>query len=322
MLNTMSRKQFFTKILLILFIAIAIFGIMPIQSHAANVSCPFGCTGGHDVNELGGTQKTAYNWYCVVYGGQLFQESKNGSLGTTEVLEFDVTSSNFSNLWNTCENYYNVLSVFGKMLVVIYLLLDIMEKSTADNLNAEHFVKCFIKGVIGIIVIDMGWDIVTAGIGFANDVFGELMASDKSFSATGVCPYNDLHEVNSIAGLVYMARVFIPWLLMMGAQMIISVICWARILDLVVRVIFAPIGMADMMQEGTRGNGWKYFKKIVASALQGAVILAIVKSYGIITSTVSSASGAGGWVVAIILAFVVISVSFKSQSIASDIVGV
>lgn len=310
------------KLLMLFFIVFTIFSIFSIDAFAETVDCGM-CGGSHDLSELGGLQKTTYNWYNTVYGGELFEQSENGKIGTYEVLQFDTSNSTFSSLWAKGREYYDALVVFGKMLVVIYVLVEILEKTTSDNFNAEHLVKCLIKLFVGVIVMDMGYDIVTAGMDFSSAVFGKVAtAVGAGTSATGSCVFDALRDNGLFDALVKMAYILFPYLFMLAAKLIIGVICWARVLDIMVRVIFAPIGMADLIQEGTRGSGWKYLKKLVASGLQGAVIIGIIRCYGIITSAISSGGSNGGWAVTLMLAFVVITVAFKASSIANDIVGV
>ena len=94
-----------------------------------------------------------------------------------------------------------------------------------------------------------------------------------------------------------------------------------RVLDITSRVIFAPIGMADIVNDGVNSSGMRYLKKLLGSLLQGAIIVVCVKSYNIVMPIVAQMKGMAEWGMSIILSFVLISLIFKASAIASEVVG-
>jgi flagellin-specific chaperone FliS len=136
-----------------------------------------------------------------------------------------------------------------------------------------------------------------------------------------MCKFGKLVNQNFFQGLVDASTLWIPWLLMLAAGAILSITCWIRVLDIMVRVIFAPIGMADIMNDGTKSSGWMYFKKLLASLLQGSILIATIKAYGMVMVVTQKMSGLATWAVPIILSFVLISLFFKASAMASDVVG-
>ncbi len=108
---------------------------------------------------------------------------------------------------------------------------------------------------------------------------------------------------------------------MLVAGGILSVTCWIRALDITLRVIFAPIGMADIMNDGTRSSGWRYFKRLASSFVQGIVLIVTVKSYGVALTVVQNMNGLAAWAMPIILAFVMIGLFFKASGTAAEIIG-
>jgi hypothetical protein len=87
------------------------------------------------------------------------------------------------------------------------------------------------------------------------------------------------------------------------------------------RVIFAPIGMSDIINDGTRSSGWRYFKRMMASILQGSVIIAAARAYALIMPVIMKMNGFLAWLMPIVLAFVMIAMMFKASMIANDIIG-
>jgi hypothetical protein len=82
--------------------------------------------------------------------------------------------------------------------------------------------------------------------------------------------------------------------------------------------------MSDLFMEGTKGSGFRYFKKFLAVALQGAVIIGIVFVFQNVNAALIVNEGD---ILDVALGRVVISLTtvtllLKSQTIANDIVGV
>ena len=111
----------------------------------------------------------------------------------------------------------------------------------------------------------------------------------------------------------------IPYFLICLAKLIVSVVAWVRIMDVIIRAVLAPIGIADFVYEGMSGHGFTYIKKLIASALQAAVIIATAQGYGILARMTSST---GQWYYTVILAYALMTIMLKTQSIANDTIGV
>ena len=120
-----------------------------------------------------------------------------------------------------------------------------------------------------------------------------------------------------------MSGTYIPWLIVLVTKFIISIMCWTRVLDIMIRIILAPVGMADIMVSGTRGSGWAFFKRLMVSTIQGAVIIAIMYAYSQVLSVINnSATGTGlpAYGLAIICTCVTLFAILKSQSYAQDVI--
>lgn len=305
------------KVIQVSLLIATIFLIFCIPAYAA--PCVV-CGENHDMAALSGLERTAYDWGCVVYGGQLFDVSDNEEdITTFDVLQFDTTDK-FSGLWSQGEFFYDRLAVIGKLLVFLYCLLEIMEKAMSDFSSPEFFVKCLIKLLVGFMLIDYGYQIIGFIMNLASTVFDKIGGQiSNNPAAIENCIYYEVQGSGFFDALGTMAGLFFPYLILQLAKIMVSIICWVRVLDIMVRVMFAPIGMADIVSNGLSSSGYRYLKKLGASALQGAVILAIVKAYGLITSLI--ANSVGGYITMIILALVVVSLMLKSSSIANEVVG-
>ena len=121
-------------------------------------------------------------------------------------------------------------------------------------------------------------------------------------------------------GFIEMAILFFPWLIILITKGVTNIYCWYRVLDIAVRVIFAPVGAPDVLISGTRGSGWRYLKNLFASCLQGGVVIAIFYVYSMIMNSLVTNNGFAIWMIATVLSLVVMISIFKAQEIARNIV--
>lgn len=85
----------------------------------------------------------------------------------------------------------------------------------------------------------------------------------------------------------------IPYILSFGTKIIVIFIGISRLVELTVRVIFAPFAVADVYQKGSNSGGMRYLRKIFALILQFAAIVGIyIACASIISSLNISSNGA------------------------------
>ena len=135
-------------------------------------------------------------------------------------------------------------------------------------------------------------------------------------------------------------QLIVPYLITWFPTILVKVACYARSIEIIVRTMLAPIGMADIYSEGTRGPGFRYLRKFLAVNLQAVVILGILYAATIL-NTALLASGLGlppgetistwkqvssqiGPIIGrnAIIGFTLISMITQSKPIANDICGV
>ena len=129
-------------------------------------------------------------------------------------------------------------------------------------------------------------------------------------------------------------------------MVVIAIICLTRSLEIIIRGAFLPLGIAALAEDGWRGAGGRYFKRLFALMLQASLILFISLAisfirdsmlknmidglYGSTTGTVMESFGSFGVAILaplistlFILAVTVagIAAMFKSIQMANDIVG-
>ena len=119
----------------------------------------------------------------------------------------------------------------------------------------------------------------------------------------------------------YIIVAFIPYSILWVLSFIVKAMMWVRIIELVVRILFAPIGLADFAKGGTHSNGIRYFKKLMAVALQGVCMFAVMIVFKNICGVLLE-SGLGGYFGMIVLGFAMVGTLKKTGDIANEILGV
>lgn len=284
------------------------------------------CKTSHDVSELSFSQKIAIEWNDILYSGDWFGEQEknaSASLKTEDVLRFDV-NGNFATVWSTAEVLYNLLMPIGIILCTTYALMELLEEVTNDNVSPEKIVRTLGKICVGVLFVKNGFLFCTFVMTIASDIF-TIISSGAGTIKPDVCLYNDAKFLSHsfTTGMSAMSGLFIPWLIVLLTKFIISIICWTRIMDIMTKIILAPIGMADIMVSGTKGSGWSFFKKLLTSALQGAIIVGITFSYGQVLQIINTngfTTGLPRYGLAIICTIVTLVAIIKSQSYAQDVV--
>jgi hypothetical protein len=284
------------------------------------------CDDTHDLSELSFSQKIAIEWNDVLYSGDWFGEKEqnaSATFTTEDVLEFDITT-NFNTLWTTGETLYTSLMPIGLILCTTYALMELLEEVTNDNVSPEKIVRCLGKICLGVLFVQNGFEFCSFVMAIASSTFSAISSGTASMP-TETCLYTNPNFLsNSFTnGMSAMAGLYIPWLIVLLAKVIISIICWTRIVDIMIKIILAPIGMSDIMVTGTRGSGWAFFKKLLTSALQGAVIVGITFCYGEVLRMINAGSTAPGlprYALTIVCTIVTVAAIIKSQSYAQEIV--
>ena len=256
----------------------------------------------------------------------------NSSADLTNALNFSENSEAISAaikmiFWN--------LEIIGLALVVVYCLLEVVEKMTRDMLDAEGIIRIMIKFVIVKTVMDNGPDLMMAIF----DLGKAVTQNVSNLNNKGEDAYkflqkiaNYLQDSNMLMCFVVLLLGFVLWLLCQILNVIILATAYGRIITIIVRGGFAPIGCASMVQDGFAGPGMRYLKKFFAAVLQGGIIYVImfagqklmqftmanvVKN----TNTFTLSTLLGGCILCIVILFTEVMLVLKSNTLADDIVG-
>jgi hypothetical protein len=322
-----SYKPFLTITLFLIFI-ITIFA--PINVFAARdveITCPCGVA--HDYNTLSGLQFIDYTVDTTVKTGALFSMAGDGTqYNINSILKFDVTnySSVFYTLWNNAKGVYNKLIFLGQILATIYFLLGLMDKLFTTSFSAEHLVRELIKYFATLIVISQGFTIIEYALGLSSIIYDKLTAAQFDQLGVGSSCYftNAANRKNIWESIGNMLLNLFPYIFLQISQAIIRIVAWKRVLEIVVRVMFAPIGMADSISNGVNSSGIRYVKKILAGAIQGSLILAVSIAFNLIKGELTAPGSLGVFtgLGVVLLAGVCVTLILRTASLSREIMGV
>ena len=275
----------------------------------------------------------------MIFKGNLFDEagmSTGGSIyfDVSTLLQFDISPAGvdkngnyvaagpFNELWKTAESLYNALKPFGTVLVLVFFLLELMGKLMQDQFSGEQFIKSFIKLAAMWLIILNAYDLLTGAFEFCTAIYNKVADPNLFKTAESkFCALKMIEKKNMLETLGNTIILFFPQLLMMIAKLVVRIIVWVRILNIILYTTFLPIGMADMVN-GVESSGFRYFKKTVAQVLQGAVIYAIIVGYNLVYTVIAgNLTAEAGWATSVILAFLVITMMFRSSTIAEEVMG-
>ncbi len=273
-------------------------------------------------------EKFAYNFYSDIV-------ENNVSESCIEILDGTLFSS--YGLEGTMTALYNALKTIGIALLTTYFLLELMDKVTREQFDVETLIRMLIKFIIAkTLIMDNGITILKAFLKIGNGMAATLGSTAPPAGTDAFLSQiaEIIQDNNMIMDIVIGILAVIPWLISKLVGLVIQAACYGRLIDIVVRGGFAPIGCAGMVQEGFSGHGIRYLKKYFGSILQGAVIMGMLYACASINASIMSAmfsnmhgiSSIGAamtmTVQTLVVGFTEIMCIIKSNQIANEIAGV
>ena len=242
--------------------------------------------------------------------------------GLAETFALDLDGNGvMAHIWRAAFSAYGGMQTIGFLLIVLYFVLELLDLTTRDNFNLEQLLRMTIKLFIAILLIANGWDLLRLLIELSNGLLHSLSAGNQgaAFSTVSII-YHEVAKLDVFELIVYpLTHLFdfagggLPWLIYLF-------MVHARMIEIVVRAIWAPVAMANIYQGGLNSSGIKYLKKFFAVCLHGALIFLCVVVKSNIVDIMSSSVEIPAAI--LIVELVGISVMIKSKSWANDIVGV
>ena len=206
----------------------------------------------------------------------------------------------------------------GHTLVLIFFCVGIFEELSFSQMFAEKLVRKFIFLFIAVALVtsskDLVYGIANIGAALTSSVVekgsaiasGERVASDTEAIKQAI--YNDLKNDEETTGLItyvkntlagfgsifkalgYILELFIPWLISKVCYLIISFVCWSRLIEIMLHAVLSPLMVADVARgEGMNSAAVRGIKNVFALSISGAIIiLSLYIGHGISASLVNT----------------------------------
>lgn len=261
---------------------------------------------------------------------------------------------------STAQNYINnqvvkngieAMMAVGGSIAILFFVFSLVQLGQEERLTIEVFIKHFSKFFIALILIVNSYNMYTAFFAFGNEVTSYLVGGSASTYTisetdkeavidymTGVLFKQDVanldtaedETLNIWAGLGTAASTLpVGLLLLIAACALLGVmyfIAFSRLLELGARAIFLPVALGLIADDGWRGAGGRYIKKLIALCAQIAVLVVIsiisANIFGKVSTSILGGEDIVGSLVAFLgIGFAVVSVMFKSIGITNDVFG-
>lgn len=228
----------------------------------------------------------------------------------------------------------------GLCFLALHWAADLFGRTLKKEFNLEDIVRCFLKLIVGAMILNNCIPLLT-GI----ETFVEALLTDiqNKFGTTSasldfIKTFADeiANAAKTNAGItgsqstepalleykIYALFAILIQMLLPGVlSFVISMVAYGRALRLCSQFIFAPIGLSDIYQGGTKSGGVMYFKNLLAIYCE-PIITYLSVSMGLVLMNLpasafvnSSISKLWPWIVVIGM----ISMIFKSKNISKSI---
>lgn len=275
------------------------------------------------------------------------------------------------------ESVSNMLTIFisvSATVLTLYLFIEVANRATTEQLTMERLIIILVKFFAAFVIlvnikelimvlfdIDVAiYDMVQAatkdaleegssfgGLKFFPGINPDPSQFPSTFAGDLKKAFEDAGYGEGIMSYVNNMSSFFTCMLLKLFTTVINIACYLVVIgnaiSLIVRTIFAPLGIVQMFEDGSKSAGIRYLKKFLADGLTLAAILGVLYAVsrlqgGVITASIPDAwnnnltanadvldtvlnlKGPGLSILALQLAGV--GAMFKASQIANDIVGV
>lgn len=269
-----------------------------------------------------------------------------------------MTGSNEGAVMSVAQNYINntlvqngikILTPVGGAIALMFFIFSLVQLGQEERLTLEIFVKHFAKFFVSLVLILNSYNIYKAFFDFGKEITdylvgstgGRLTVSDSDITAisefmqyslftkdkAGLGPDDSLNIWEGIGTFASTLPIGLLLLIVSAALLgIMYFIAFSRILELGARGVFLPVALGLIADDGWRGAGGRYIKKLLAIASQIAVLVVISVAAANIISKVATSILMGQEILGSLVAFLgvgfaVVSVMFKSIGLVNDVFG-
>lgn len=293
---------------------------------------------------------TYYNWLCSQFVDKISTPFNVSALTSLT----NVSVSTINNLSNVSA----IMKIIAINILTIFMLVKLFEKYSSESFNIEQMCKTLITFIIATALIENSLPLATSMVDLGNTINASVIQSSANIEVdneamntlretikndTSYTKYEGTGVVDTVKAfaktfggmmkplfntIYYAVCLGIPTLFIGLCNLLLNMICWSRVVMVLIKALFLPIPIADIYNSGPTGTSMRYVKSFFASCLQGsviAVILAVVCSLqnDIISGAMISGGALSSTVMPqILLGITAVGTTFKSEQLSKEILGV
>ncbi|MGN0673131.1 MAG: hypothetical protein ACI4KJ_01675 [Anaerovoracaceae bacterium] len=277
-----------------------------------------------------------------IFGGGMFK----GVYDLLNVLLIG-DGAKYSSAAKLVENVYtNLMVPVALAFLVIFFVCTLVEKTTMEQSNLEQMFLLFAKLVVGVFLIDKGFDLMiyfqqlgVAFLGDFNDFTTAQMRGGGGFDIEKSKTLQKLYE--EYVGVAWpdspgwfdtfkniftggTLSLLMAWMFSFILKAAIYLIMFMRILEIYIRTMFAPLALSDVLYQGLNSTGFRFLKGYLAVSLQMVVIYGCIALNTVIAADIAKSADAANSIFLFKymgLTAATIGILFKSQSLIKEFIG-
>lgn len=200
--------------------------------------------------------------------------------------------------------FTNTILTIGVVLMLFYFFTDLTEKAAMNQLSTLQLGKSFCAVLGTIFIMFHSKNIFIFLMNMVESLNDSLTIGARGHMIVSNILTNDITQLllsrcvaehfSVWAILGYTLTALLLMLVSLAVRMYILYFATTRVLQMFIYYMFAPIGLADIFENGpggtinTRSSGFKYLKTIIALMMQIMVITVICQVYPNITIAVNA----------------------------------
>lgn len=200
--------------------------------------------------------------------------------------------------------FTNTILTIGVVLMLFYFFTDLTEKAAMNQLSTLQLGKSFCAALGTIFIMFHSKNIFIFLMNMVESLNDSLTIGARGHMIVSNILTNDITQLllsrcvaehfSVWAILGYTLTALLLMLVSLAVRMYILYFATTRVLQMFIYYMFAPIGLADIFENGpggtinTRSSGFKYLKTIIALMMQIMVITVICQVYPNMTIAVNA----------------------------------
>ncbi len=308
------------------------------------------CATEADVYGATGMVKTVYGLIDDIFDMTGMQEIKDLLIINFNGSTLRAGGITFTNLTGVINAMYKTFQNLGVIMLIIFFGVGVMESFSFQTMYIEKMVRQFIFLCIGIVLISNSMDLV---FGIGNVFSGLIQKIVNNAAVNNVSMGNQIMDLkkavydqchvssgtglkagisdavsNTATGISYIIQLFVPSMIAKLSNVVVSVMCWSRFIELTIMAIVSPLTVCDISTgNGMNSNAVRGIKNVLSIGLSGAIIMLSVFicqqiQFGILSANVMDSANFMTCIWAeVIVAIVQVGLVVKAPGLAKQVLG-